>query len=74
MAQEEKEKILADMDSIIAYVKSIEKADVAGVVPEYSLYNAWREDEAETRAFSHDSIIKQFPQSQDGFLKVKKIL
>lgn len=74
MAQEEKEKILADMDSIIAYVKSIENADVGNIKPEYSHYNVWREDQMEDRDFSKEGVTGQFPNSQDGFLKVKKIL
>jgi hypothetical protein len=41
-------------------------------------YNVWREDlpaqAGEIRDFSRELIIGQFPNAQDGFLKVKKIL
>ena len=41
---------------------------------EYNIKNVWREDEIVPREFSHELIVEQFPNSQDGFLKVKKIL
>ena len=37
-------------------------------------YNVWREDTLESREFSKDLIVEQFPDAHDGFLKVKKIL
>ena len=70
----EKEEILKDMEGILEYVKQIELADVGEVQPEYSLYNVAREDVAEPRDFSRELITEQFPDSKDGFLKVKKIL
>ena len=36
--------------------------------------NVWREDEIKVQEFSKEVITKQFPDAQDGFLKVKKIL
>lgn len=50
------------------------------VEPEYKVYNVWREDlpavvgEIIPRDFSIELITEQFPDAQDGFLKVKKIL
>lgn len=73
LTEEEKQEILKDMGGILAYVGQIESLKVE-VTPEYKLFNAWREDKIEKRIFSKELIIKQFPDSQDGFLKVKKIL
>ena len=39
-----------------------------------NITNVWREDLEDKRDFSEELIKKQFPDSQDGFLKVKKIL
>lgn len=72
--KDEKEQILKDMEGILGYVKIIESVEVDDVSPEYKVKNVWREDKIEPREFSKESIIKQFPDSQDGFLKVKKIL
>lgn len=74
LSEEEKKKILSDMGSILEYVKDIEKVEVKNTEPQHQLYNVWREDELKPREFSRELILKQFPDSEDGFLKVKKIL
>lgn len=74
LAEDEKKQILKDMEGILAYVKQIEEVKVEDVETNINLYNAWREDKEEVRDFSLELIKKQFPNSQDGFLKVKKIL
>ena len=73
LTEEEKQGILKDMGGILAYVGQIESIQVE-VKPEYEVKNIWREDEIEKRDFSKDLITGQFPDAQDGFLKVKKIL
>lgn len=70
----EKESLLKDLDSILGYVKQIESLKVGDVDTEQKLYNVWREDEVKPREFSLELIKQQFHDSQDGFLKVKKIL
>jgi aspartyl-tRNA(Asn)/glutamyl-tRNA(Gln) amidotransferase subunit C len=74
LSEEEKKELLTDMDSILDYVKQIEKVDVKHSVLNNANFNVWREDKIEPREFSHELITEQFPASQDGFLKVKKIL
>ena len=75
LSPEEKKDILKDMEGILEYVKVVEKVEVGdSATPEHDLRNVWREDEAVDRDFSRESILKQFPDSQNGFLKVKKIL
>ena len=72
--EEEKKQILKDMEGILGYVKVIEDVEVDDVSSEYNVKNVWREDEIKPSLFSRGLIIKQYPDSQDGFLKVKKIL
>jgi len=74
LSEDEKRAILKDMEGILAYVKVVEEVEVADIKPEYGLRNVWREDTIEPREFSKELILEQFPDSQDGFLKVKKIL
>jgi aspartyl-tRNA(Asn)/glutamyl-tRNA(Gln) amidotransferase subunit C len=74
LSTEEKEVILHDMDGILAYVKQVEEVEVEDIKPDTELRNVWREDVPEAREFSSEVITEQFPDSQDGFLKVKKIL
>jgi aspartyl-tRNA(Asn)/glutamyl-tRNA(Gln) amidotransferase subunit C len=74
LSEEEKQSLLLDMEGILAYIKQIEEVKLDEVNPKYEHYNSWREDEGIEREFSKDLIIGQFPNSQDNFLKVKKIL
>ena len=74
LSDAEKKSLLADLDSILGYVKQIESLDMSETEEDYKLYNVWREDILEKRDFSLDIIKEQFPDVQDGFLKVKKIL
>ena len=74
LTEEEKKEILSDMESILGYVKQIEEVKVEDVEANNEPYNVWREDVLEPRDFSPQLIKEQFPDAQDGFLKVKKIL
>lgn len=74
LTEDEKNNLLSDMEDILGYVKQIQEVDVEEITPEYENRNVWREDEAEEREFSGDLIRKQFPDSQDDFVKVKKIM
>jgi len=74
LGEEEKKNLLSDMESILGYVKQIEELKVKDTKPEYKINNVWREDEIIPRDFSREFITEQFPDAQDGFLKVKKIL
>lgn len=75
LTQEEKERLLHDMDGILAYVAEIKEIDVPEVEPVYNHRNIWREDEIDTeKYFSLEIITDQFPDSEGGFVKVKKIL
>ena len=74
LGEGEKKELLSDMKGILEYVKQIEEFKTEGGETEYNNTNVWREDVLESRDFSKEIIIEQFPDAQDGFLKVKKIL
>lgn len=79
LTDEEKAAYLKDMGGILEYVKIIESVDLPSrdeALSEMSFtpHNVWRKDEEISPDFSRELIIGQFPDSQDGFLKVKKIL
>ena len=74
MSGEEKQEILKDMEGILGYVNMVERVEVEDIKPALDVYNAWREDKEEPREFSKEIIAEEFPDSKDGFLKVKKIL
>ncbi len=74
LTEEEKKGLLKDFDSILAYVDAIKKVNVGHSVSNVVNYNVWREDKTEPRDFRKELITGQFPDAEDGFLKVKKIL
>ena len=80
LTNDEKQRLLSDMEGILGYVKQIQEVDVVDIEPNYSNKNVWREDLPasggliESSVFSRNLIINQFPDSKDGFVKVKKIL
>jgi aspartyl-tRNA(Asn)/glutamyl-tRNA(Gln) amidotransferase subunit C len=74
LGEDEKKSLLSDMENILGYVKQINSLKVGDIKEEYNLINVWREDKIEPREFSRELLIGQFPDSQGGFLKVKKIL
>ena len=74
LSLEEKKDLLADMEGILDYVRQVESVKLEDKKDNYALYNVWREDIQEDREFSEKLIKDQFPASQDGFVKVKKIL
>lgn len=74
LSNEEKESMLSDMKGILEYVKVIESVEVEDIKPDYVSYNVWREDTLVEREFSRELILEQFPDKQENFLKVKKIL
>ena len=73
--------MLLDLDGILGYVKQVEAVEIpikknalGNDKSEYINKNVWREDEVKQSVFSSDLIISQFPDAQDDFVKVKKIL
>ena len=80
LSGKEKEGLLKDLKSILNYVKQVSEVEVEDTKVEYKNKNIWREDlpavegVLKSVVFSPDLIIKQFPDSQDNFVKVKKIL
>ena len=74
LTDKEKDSLLKDLDGVLNYVKQIESVEVQDIQPEYKNKNVWREDEIKSSVFSRDLIMNQFPDSQDDFVKVKKIL
>ena len=74
----EVEKLRGEIDSILAYIDTVQKVTLPpGVAasPHLDLQNVTRADEAPHAAgeFTKE-IVAQFPNEENGYLKVKKIL
>ena len=78
LSEEEKERFTAQLEGILEYIDILNKADTAKtqamshVLP---MANVWREDKAEAnRLGSPEDILKNAPDSEGPFFKVKKII
>lgn len=76
MSDAEKQEFLGNMESILSYVDIIKKADVSGIEKDAGdIRNVMREDtDAYDSGTFTGKILAGAPATQDGFLKVKKIL
>ncbi|OGD67186.1 hypothetical protein A2442_02220 [Candidatus Campbellbacteria bacterium RIFOXYC2_FULL_35_25] len=76
MSQQEKEKILGEMDSILGFIDQIQgaKVDINGREAG-EVRNIMREDgdPHESGKYTKD-ILKGAPKTRDGYVEVKKIL
>ncbi len=77
VTDEEAEKMSQDMGSILGYVSQVK--EVAGEVSEEVRFgtsvNALRDDTNPNSGGEYtDKILREAPETQDGFIKVKKIL
>ncbi|OIO50019.1 Asp-tRNA(Asn)/Glu-tRNA(Gln) amidotransferase GatCAB subunit C [bacterium (Candidatus Gribaldobacteria) CG_4_8_14_3_um_filter_42_11] len=74
----EKTKIQRELSAILDYVALLNEVDVSDVRPFYentALFNVTRADQATPRdEKATQKIIEQFPQKDNGYLKVKAIL
>ncbi len=78
LSDEETDRFTREIDSILAYVHQINEVADIDTVKDPSNYphrNAFRED-VDNRDLNPDTsiLIKSAPESQDGYVKVKKIL
>lgn len=79
MTEEEMKGMAKDFDSILSYVGQIQEIsgslDSAREASDVIPHNIMREDVVKNSGGEYtEEISKQFPESQDGFLKVKQIL
>ena len=73
---EEKEKMMSDMSEIISWVKKLEELDTEGVNPLTNMsheINVMRKDE-NTTSLDRDIVLKNAPNSEDGFIRVPKVI
>jgi len=78
LSEEEKERYAAQLEGILGYIDKLNKAETANVSPTshvLPMANVWREDAAEPdRLGSPSDILKNAPDAEGPFFKVKKII
>lgn len=76
LTEEEKRKYAEQLDKILGYMEQLDRVDVSGVRPlshAADLKNVFREDMS-MPSESADEIIKNAPDKEGRFFKVKKVI
>ncbi len=76
LSEAEKEKMTAQLDSILQYMDTLNKLDTKKVEPTshvLPLNNVWRED-VTTPSCPREEILANAPEQAEGFYKVKKVI
>ena len=78
LSEDEKDRYAAQLESILEYIDILNKADTANSEPMshvLPMANVWRDDQAEpNRLGSQADILKNAPDSEGPYIKVKKII
>lgn len=77
ITEEEIEEYRKELSSILQYVEQIQNTDVTGLKPTTQvtgLTNVMRDDEVEDYGVSPDELLRLAPKSQDGHIKVKRMI
>lgn len=73
--EEEIEGLKKDFESILGYINQIESVSVGDVNPALSTQNVAREDVVKNSPEMYrEDILNSAPNTENGFIKVKKIL
>ena len=76
LTDKEIEKFKNQLSSILEYIKQLEKVDAKNLEPIGNitgLFNISREDKIQ-QSFSQEEMLKNAPETEDKFVKVKAIL
>ena len=66
-----------DIGNILNYIQQLSELDTSGVEPTYQvtdLENVWRDDVIDDYGISRDALLALAPASQNGQIKVPKVL
>lgn len=78
LTPEEVNKFTKEISDILGYIEQLKEVDTEGVEPISQVtgkVNVFREDVAEdTNQEKKDIMAKNYPDSQDGYIKVKQIM
>jgi len=77
VTSKEEEKMKGELSSILDYIAQLNKVDTGGVDPLYQttgLVNSMRPDEPGKSFPADEKLIKQAPENEERFVKVKPVL
>lgn len=77
ITDEEATALLGQLNEILSFVEQLNEVDTSGLEPTYQvtgLENVMREDKVIDYGLDRDALLKNAPDSQDGQIKVKRVL
>lgn len=77
LKDDEISKLASDIDGIVGFVEQLQAVDTKGVEPTSQvtgLSDVWRADEVKPSAVPPAELLKNAPETQDGYIKVRRVL
>lgn len=77
LSDEEAESLRHELENILGYVDQLSQADTSGLETTSQvtgLTNQMRSDEIKEYGVDREDLLRNAPDSQDGYIKVKKVL
>lgn len=77
LKEDEIDQFTEEISAILDYVKQLQDVDLDGIEPTYQvtgLKNVYREDEPVEYEAKPDELLKNVPQTEKGYIKVRRVL
>lgn len=77
ITNDEAAKLTKELDAILGYVQQLDSVDTKGLQPTYQvsgLTNVTRPDKIIDYGVTRKDLLKNVPRTQDGYIKVPKVL
>ncbi len=77
VSDEEAKSLQDDLESLLKYVDRLSKVDAEGLEPAAqvtSLEDVTRKDEIRDYGVDRDGLLRNAPDQEDGYIKVKRVL
>lgn len=77
LAEDEIDSMRTDLESVLGYVNQLDELNTDGEEPTYQvtdLENMWRDDEVELHSADKDKLLAIAPDTDNGQIKVPKVL
>lgn len=77
LSEAEVKKLVPEIEAILEYVAKLQQVDTKNVKPTNQvtgLTDVWRADEGWKQQWSREELLKNAPRTQDGYVKVPKVL
>ncbi len=77
LADDEIDGLRVDIGNILNYIQQLGELDTSGIEPTYQvtdLQNVWRDDVIDDYGIDREALLALAPESQNGQIKVPKVL